>query len=67
MITELFHPGKLLGLLKNKYGSFVLQKSINHLTKEEKEEKKLFIESKVNVTSQKEKNRINSFLELLSQ
>jgi hypothetical protein len=66
MIDELFNPGKLLSLLKNKYGGFVLQKSINYLTKEEREEMSLFIQTKVNVTSQKEKTRINTFLQFLS-
>jgi hypothetical protein len=65
MIDELIHPGKLLGLLKNKYGGFVLQKSINHLTQQERADRRKMLESKINVTSQKERARVNSFLELL--
>ncbi len=64
MIGDIFNPFKLLGLLKNKYGSFVLQKAINFMNKNEKEEMKNYLVSKTNITSQKEKTRFNSFLEL---
>lgn len=67
MINDLFNPTKLLGLLKNKYGSFVLQKAINFMTTKEREEMLNFLNSKINVTSIKEKNRINIFLELLGK
>lgn len=66
MINDLMHPGKIVGLLKNKYGSFVLQKAVNYLTPEERLETKLYLQSKINVTSSKEKSRVNVFFELLS-
>jgi hypothetical protein len=64
MINDILNPSKILGLLKNKYGSFVLQKAVNYLSCKEKEEMKNYLCSKISVTSVKEKSRINSFLEL---
>jgi hypothetical protein len=61
------NPNKILSMLKNKYGSFVLLKSVAYLNSSEKEEMKTFIQNKINVTSSKEKTRINSFFEMLSQ
>lgn len=66
MINELFNAAKLLGLLKNKYGSFVLQKAMNYMSATERKDMKAHLLSKINVTSSKEKSRINGFLELLS-
>ncbi len=66
LITELYHPGKLMGMLKNKYGYLVLTKSIKYLSDDEKKEKKQFIINKVNVTSSKEKIRLNEFLDSLA-
>jgi hypothetical protein len=67
MIDDIFNPGKLLGLLKNKYGSFVLQKAVNYLSPEAREEMKIHLQSRLNVTSTKEKSRINAFFESLSR
>lgn len=67
MIYDLMHPGKLLGLLKNKYGSFVLQKACGYLNSVQKEEMKVFLESKINVTSSKEKTRVNAFFDMLAE
>ena len=65
IIKELFNPTKLMGFLKNKYGSFVLQKLIKLMTMEERIEMKNYLSSKITVTSTKEKNRLNTFLEIL--
>lgn len=65
IIKELFNPTKLMGFLKNKYGSFVLQKLIKLMTIEERIEMKNYLSSKITVTSTKEKNRLNTFLETL--
>ena len=56
------NPIKIPALLKNKYGNFVLQKAVNYLTPEEKVETKKYLQSKINLTSTKEKSRINNFL-----
>jgi hypothetical protein len=67
MIDDILNPGKLLGLLKNKYGSFVLQKAVNYLAPEVREEIKVHLQSRLNITSSKEKARINAFFESLSR
>ena len=59
------NPSKLLGMLKNKYGAIVLNRAIKYLSIEERTEKKQFIFNKINVTSSKEKTRVNEFLESL--
>lgn len=65
IIGDLFNPTKIMGFLKNKYGSFVLQKIIKIMTEQERIEMKSFLASKITVTSTKEKNRLNNFLEIL--
>jgi hypothetical protein len=59
------NPSKLLGMLKNKFGEIVLNRAMKYLSKEERIEKRQFIINKINVTSSKEKSRINEFLNLL--
>lgn len=54
-----------MGFLKNKYGSFVLQKIIKIMTLQERIEMKNYLPSKITTTSTKEKNRLNNFLEIL--
>lgn len=66
IITDIFNPVKLLGLLKNKYGTFVLHKAMNFLSQQEREDMKSFLISKINITSSKEKSRLNTFLDELS-
>ena len=63
LIDDIMNPGKIPGLLKNKYGSFVLQKAVNYLTAVEKEEVRVYLQTKINLTSSKEKARLNSFFE----
>jgi hypothetical protein len=65
MYKELFNFAKIGSLLKNKYGNFVIQKAIKTMTGNERVEIKEELMKKVNVTSSKEKSRMNSLLELL--
>ena len=65
IITDLFNPTKLMGLLKNKYGSFVLKKLIKLMSVKERIETGTYIASKITTTSTKEKQRLNNFLEIL--
>lgn len=51
LIKELFVPNKLMAILKNKYGRFVLKKVSKSLTNEEKEELKPVIEKFSSLTS----------------
>ena len=67
MINDIMNPGKLLSLLKNKYGTFVLQKAISYLSAPEKEKIKNFLQNKINVTSSNEKVRVNAFFEMLNE
>ena len=60
------NPAKIPGLLKNKYGSFVLQKAVNYLNSDEKKAMKTYLQNRINLTSTKEKSRINNFFESLN-
>jgi hypothetical protein len=63
LIDEIMNPAKIPGLLKNKYGSFVLQKAVNYLNADEKKKMKTYLQNRINLTSTKEKTRINNFFE----
>jgi hypothetical protein len=65
MNKELFNTSKLTSLLKNKYGNFVLQKAIQIMSKEEKNDIKDCIAKRISITSNKEKARLNSLLEII--
>lgn len=65
MISELFSPIKFPNLIKNKYGGFVIQKAILFMSNNEKQETKRIITTKLDVTSNKEKSRLEAFLKLL--
>jgi len=54
-----------MGFLKNKYGSFVLQKIIKIMTVQERIEMKTYLASKITTTSTNDKNRLNNILEIL--
>jgi hypothetical protein len=62
----MFNAHKISSLIKNKYGNFVLQKSISVLTPEQKKEIKEELIKKVSYTaSNKEKNRLVDLIESL--
>jgi hypothetical protein len=65
MIRELFNTTKISSLLKNKYGNFVLQKAIQVMNNDEKKEIKDILAKKISLTSNKEKVRLNSLLEII--
>ena len=65
MVKELFNTSKISSLLKNKYGNFVLQKAIQVMTKCEKKEIKEYLIKKISLTSNKEKARLNSLIEII--
>jgi hypothetical protein len=65
MIKELFNTVKISSLLKNKYGNFVLQKAIQVMTKDEKKEIRDYLAKRISLTSNKEKARLNSLLEII--
>ena len=65
MVKELFNASKISSLLKNKYGNFVLQKAIQVMTKEEKKKLKIIFAKRVSFTSNKEKARLNSLIEII--
>ena len=66
IIDEFFNPLKIIGLIKNKYGVFVMQKIVKIMSREEKNEVRSFLKEKIAITSAKEKTYLNSFLEFLS-
>lgn len=65
MVKELFNAGKISSLLKNKYGNFVIQKAIQVMSKEEKKEIKEYLTKRVSFTSNKEKARLNSLIDII--
>jgi hypothetical protein len=65
LIKELFNPGKISSLLKNKYGNFVLQKAIQMMSNEEKKETRDYLAKRVTYTSNKEKARLNSLIDII--
>ncbi len=65
MIRELFNTAKISSLLKNKYGSYVLQKAIQIMKPDEKVEIKDYLIKKVSITSNKEKARLKSLIEII--
>jgi hypothetical protein len=64
-MNEIYNPGKLMGLLKNKYGTIILYKTLTYLSEKDRLDRKALLSSKVNVTASKEKKRLNEFLESL--
>jgi len=64
-IKDIFNFSKLTALLKNKYGNFVLQKTIQVMSPKEKAEMKESLVKKLENISNKEKNRIKSLIDLL--
>jgi len=65
MVKELFNASKISSLLKNKYGNFVLQKTIQVMSKDEKKEIKDYLGKRVTFTSNKEKARLNSLIDII--
>ncbi len=65
MVKELFNASKISSLLKNKYGNFVLQKSIGVMTEEEKKDVRDYLARRVVYTSNKEKARLTSLIEII--
>jgi hypothetical protein len=65
MIKELFNASKISSLLKNKYGNFVLQKAIQVMSRDEKKEIKDYLAKRISLTSNKEKARLNSLIEII--
>jgi hypothetical protein len=65
MIKELFNPGKISSLLKNKYGNFVLQKAIQVMGNQEKKEIRDYLNKKVSYSSNKEKIRLSCLIDII--
>jgi hypothetical protein len=52
-------------LLRNKYGNFVLQKTLSRMSYDEKVELKEDLSKRGNINSGKEKQRLNALLEIM--
>lgn len=65
-IEEMFSPNKIISLVKNKYGNFVLTKCINLMDRAKKEEVKCLLLTKANITAVKERQKFESIIKLLS-
>jgi len=63
VISELFNPSKLMGFLNNKFCSFVIQKLLKQMSRQEKIVIKDLLVNKITKTSKKEKNKLNTFLQ----
>ena len=65
MIKELFKSTKIASLIKNKFGMYVLSKSIETMSQEEKKDIKVYLLQKVSSMSKQEKTRLNALIEHL--
>lgn len=65
-IKDIFNFSKISSLLKNKYGNFVLQKSILIMTTQEKKDIKEYLIKKVNLISNKEKARLKGLIDIIN-
>jgi len=63
-IKDIFNYSKISSIVKNKYGNFVLQKSIMVMSQQEKDEIKQYLTKKISIASNKEKTRIQSLIDL---
>jgi len=64
-IKEVFHQSKILYLIKNKYGNYVLQKALQIMTHSEKREIKESLNNNMNSFSKKDKSRLKEFLDVI--
>jgi hypothetical protein len=60
---EVFNCNNFILLLKNKYGNFVLQKTVSLMSVDDKKEIREFLSKKVNVNGSKEKAKLNQLFE----
>lgn len=60
-----YNTSNFTQILKNKYGNFVIQKVILKMSQKEKCELKEHLLKKVSIGGGKEKNKLNSIMELL--
>jgi len=65
VISQLLDPTKFLSFCKNKYCTFVIIKLLKNIIQKDKLEIKNILESKITVTSSKEKDKLESFLRVL--
>lgn len=59
--SELLFNTKIIPILKNKYGKYVLQKAIRKMEIQERQELSFFLNN-INTNSQEEKNKIKAFI-----
>ena len=64
MIMELFKGTKIASLMKNKFGSFVVNKAIEIMSFEEKTEVKQSLMKKLAGASKQEKSRLLNLIEM---
>ena len=61
LIHELFYTNKVMNILKNKYGRYVLQKAIKALNKNQRDELSFYLNN-LNITNNKDRNKLKNFI-----
>ena len=61
LIHELFYTNKVMNILKNKYGRYVLQKAVKALNKNQRDELSFYL-SNLNITNNKDRNKLKNFI-----
>ena len=61
LIHELFYTNKVMNILKNKYGRYVLLKAVKALNKNQREELSIYL-SNINISNNKDRNKLKNFI-----
>ncbi len=64
-INEVFHLNKIMCLIKNKYGNYVLQKALQLMSFSEKSERKLYLNDHLMKFHRKDKMRLRDFIDVI--
>jgi hypothetical protein len=64
-INELFHLNRIMCLIKNKYGNYVLQKAVQMMSFSEKSERKLYLNDHLMKFHRKDQMRLRDFIDVI--
>ena len=57
----MFYTNKVMNILKNKYGRYVLLKAVKALNKNQREELAIYL-SNINISNNKDRNKLKNFI-----
>lgn len=64
-IDQVFNFNKIMCLIKNKYGNYVLQKAVQMMSFSERSERKLYLSDHLMNFHKKDKTRIRDFINVI--